>query len=262
MRTYSCAHYQALGLLGAWCITGGHWQVKNHALKPRIIDETVLIACLEGTGWLEIGGQQLAIKAGDLFCCPANVPHAYGCGPDGWTILWVHCQGSQVANFCAAAGLSTTAPCCPIARHPQVQAAFSDLIGAMANGDADSPWLAARNLHLLLHTLVWLRHKPDLTSNLASLVREGCETLDELVKASGYSKFHFCRRFKQETGQSPWQYVTNRKMERARELLLGSQASIKEIATRLGFNNPDYFARIFSKHSGVTPRHYRGRGKK
>ncbi len=238
---------------------GGHWRVTTHGIHNRLIDETVLIACVAGSGWLKIQERRFNIKAGDIFCCPPSLSHGYRCGEEGWEIYWTHCQGRQVTTLCEAAGLNAVTPVRPLAHYPQVREAFAVLVDGLAIGGNESPWLAARNLHTLLHALVWHHCKPAKGQSLADLVKEGCESLDELVAASGYSRFHFCRLFKAETGQTPWQYVLDRRLGRARELLLGSHLSIKEIASKLGFNNPDYFSRIFSRNSGVTPKCYRGR---
>lgn len=260
MDTFSCAQVPAVSLLGAWCIMGGHWRITRHALRNRAIGETVLIACVEGRGWLQLGGLRFVVGAGDIFCCPAGTVHSYGCEKGGWEIYWTHCQGAQVAALCEAAGLKAATPVRAFARHPQVRADFAALIQGMAVKGAGTPWLAGRNLFALLHGLVWLHHNPARPRTLADLASVDIGSLDDMVRASGYSRFHFCRRFKQETGQTPWHYLLERKMERAKELLLGSQLSIKEIAGHLGFANPDYFARLFRRNSGVTPRRYRGRG--
>jgi AraC family transcriptional regulator of arabinose operon len=259
LRAYGCAREASLELLGAWCVMGGYWQVTSHALRHRVIDESVLIACVDGAGWLRVGDKTFDVKAGDFFYCPASIGHGYGCEAGGWTIYWTHCRGRQVGELMKAAGFTAASPVRPVAGSPKVQDAFAVLVQGLAEGGPDGAWTAARNLHNLLHVLVWLRHRPVMPPRrLAGLVGDGCHSLDELVSASGYSRFHFCRLFKEETGQTPWQYVLERRLERARELLLGGQLSVKEISARLGFSHPDYFARLFKRSSGVTPRQYRG----
>jgi AraC-like DNA-binding protein len=80
-----------------------------------------------------------------------------------------------------------------------------------------------------------------------------------MATRAGYSKYHFCRRFKLETGTTPWRYLINQKLDFAREQLITyPNKTIKEIATELGFDNPDYFTRCFSSRYGVTPGKYRG----
>ena len=82
--------------------------------------------------------------------------------------------------------------------------------------------------------------------------------LPALNKARERAKALHCTNNLKQTGKAPWAVVTERKLERAKELLLGTFLSIKEIATELGFNHPDCFARLFARHTGVTPKKYRG----
>ena len=71
----------------------------------------------------------------------------------------------------------------------------------------------------------------------------------------GYS--YFRKMFKIYTGIAPAQYQLDLKIRRAREMLLISDKSIKEIAYELGFNSIHYFSRIFKKKTGVSPSYIR-----
>ena len=62
---------------------------------------------------------------------------------------------------------------------------------------------------------------------------------------------------KRETGKSAVRYVTVVKMERARKLLVDSDLRIGEIADKLGFEDIDYFSKVFRKTTGISPREYR-----
>lgn len=72
----------------------------------------------------------------------------------------------------------------------------------------------------------------------------------------GYS--YFRRMFKNFTGISPRQYCLQLKVMRAKELLLTTNKSIKEISFELGFDSIYYFSRFFKKKVGVTPSQFRG----
>lgn len=69
----------------------------------------------------------------------------------------------------------------------------------------------------------------------------------------------FRKRFKKMTGFSPKQYFLMLKIGRAKELLLGQNERIKNIANNLGFDDPYYFSRLFRRKEGVSPRAYRHR---
>ena len=70
-----------------------------------------------------------------------------------------------------------------------------------------------------------------------------------------YTKFR--RLFKQYTGQAPAQYFLNLKIHRAKEMLRGTNASVKEISYILHFENPEYFATLFKRRTGVSPSDFR-----
>lgn len=65
----------------------------------------------------------------------------------------------------------------------------------------------------------------------------------------------FCSTFK----IPPIQYIQNKKMDLAQNLLLNSMMSIREIALKCGFEDSDYFSRIFKKKMNMSPRQFRGK---
>ena len=78
-----------------------------------------------------------------------------------------------------------------------------------------------------------------------------------LARLSNYSDRQFIRLFKETLGCIPIDYITNLRMQKARELLKTSSLPIAEIASRCGYNDSNYFSRIFKKHNAETPSEYR-----
>jgi transcriptional regulator GlxA family with amidase domain len=72
----------------------------------------------------------------------------------------------------------------------------------------------------------------------------------------GYSWFR--RMFKNYTGLSPRQYCLQLKIMRAKELLLSTELSVKEISYELGFESIHYFSRMFKQKTGKSPSEFRG----
>lgn len=81
--------------------------------------------------------------------------------------------------------------------------------------------------------------------------------LDELARISCLSKFHFLRLFKLAFGQTPYQYITAIKMNRAKAMLTSTSSEVKNIATSLGYPDASTFSRAFHRHLGVYPSQYR-----
>lgn len=77
--------------------------------------------------------------------------------------------------------------------------------------------------------------------------------LEEVAQEAGLSSFHFAREFRAVTGQTPYQYLLDQRMERAKRLLKNQAWSIQEIAAMTGFHSPVNFVRAFRQRVGVTP---------
>lgn len=81
-------------------------------------------------------------------------------------------------------------------------------------------------------------------------------SVDELSKKANMSKPSFFRLFKHEIGISPVEYIIRERINRAKQYLSASK-SVKEACFASGFNDLNYFIRIFKKHEGITPGGYR-----
>ncbi|MGP1373755.1 MAG: helix-turn-helix domain-containing protein [Almyronema sp.] len=81
--------------------------------------------------------------------------------------------------------------------------------------------------------------------------------LADLAKLIGLSPFHFSRLFKQSLGISPYQYLIQQRVERAKRLLKHSDQAIVEIALACGFNSHSHLSKQFRQLTGTTPKAYR-----
>ena len=86
-------------------------------------------------------------------------------------------------------------------------------------------------------------------------------SLDEISREYDISPYYFSKIFKDETGENFIEYLTGVRMEKAKQLLLNKELSMKEICSMVGYADPNYFSRSFKKNVGVTPTEYReGKG--
>ena len=81
--------------------------------------------------------------------------------------------------------------------------------------------------------------------------------LDMLARAAGCSRFHFLRLFKAAYGEPPGQYLTRRRVERAKSLLRSANLTVTEICTLVGFSSLGSFSARFTELVGVPPTVYR-----
>ena len=81
----------------------------------------------------------------------------------------------------------------------------------------------------------------------------------ECARRFNMSESWLIRCFRQRTGMTPQRYLTDIRLNQAKELLAASSLNIGEIAAVVGYENALYFSRIFRKYVGVSPREYRER---
>ncbi len=80
--------------------------------------------------------------------------------------------------------------------------------------------------------------------------------LQDLAREACLSQFHFSRMFRNSTGESPYRYLTRRRIERAKEML-SRGCGADEVARVSGFSSLSHLGSVFLKYVGVTPRKFR-----
>jgi AraC family transcriptional regulator len=81
--------------------------------------------------------------------------------------------------------------------------------------------------------------------------------LSELTQLLKMSEFQFSRRFKRSMGFTPYQYVLQQRLERAKHLLRATKLSVMEIAMRCGFSSHSHLGKLIRQHTGLSPKAYR-----
>jgi AraC family transcriptional regulator len=112
------------------------------------------------------------------------------------------------------------------------------------------PSLKASTRHELMKRLV------DATDYLYTYFDKN-PSLDELSSVSCLSKFHFLRLFKVAYNQTPHQFITTLKIERAKTLLQKTRSDVRSIGTEVGFKDSSSFSRSFYNQVGVYPSQFR-----
>lgn len=82
-------------------------------------------------------------------------------------------------------------------------------------------------------------------------------SLQDAAAQLNYSDAYFCRFFKQNFDKNFIMYLSELRVEKAKELLADMTVNIKEISQRVGFRDSGYFTKVFKRVTGVTPSEYR-----
>jgi AraC-like DNA-binding protein len=83
--------------------------------------------------------------------------------------------------------------------------------------------------------------------------------LEQIAGHASFSRYHFLRLFRAAFDQTPHQYLTERRISRAKELLEHGDMSVTEVCLAVGFDSLGSFSTLFRRHVGYAPRVYRAR---
>jgi signal transduction histidine kinase/ligand-binding sensor domain-containing protein/DNA-binding response OmpR family regulator len=81
-------------------------------------------------------------------------------------------------------------------------------------------------------------------------------SVENLSHELGMSRVHLYKKLSALTGKSPIEFIRLLRLQRAKQLLSGSQLTVSEVAYQVGFNNPKYFAKYFKEEFGILPSAY------
>ncbi len=82
-------------------------------------------------------------------------------------------------------------------------------------------------------------------------------SLEEVARIANLSPYHFIRTFKALTGKTPYAYLLDVKIEKAKELLKLNGYTVTDVCFRCGFNNLEHFSSVFKRKLGMLPSQYR-----
>ena len=240
--------------------------------RPESLDQALLIYCVKGVGWCELAGQLHTVRAGDLLVLPPDAP--YTCGAhvaNPWTLHWACAVGANLPEYLSELGVSVRAPLVWMGEDLQLARLFNEVLQTLENGSSFLNLLQAS--YALTHLLaVSIRHRHERTRDTSDVVEKVAqaiiymsEHLDQPLRVSALaalanlSQAHFSVLFKQQTGCSPRDYLHLLRIHRACQLLRGSTLNVKEIASKLGYQDQFHFSRQFKAFQGLSPTEYRER---
>ncbi len=116
-----------------------------------------------------------------------------------------------------------------------------------------APNLMPRPIEVLSVDTQFLKQMQDL---IETRIDDPRLNVAELAQALNISPRQLQRKIQSFTGQSPVLFLRNYRLERAKQLLEQGAGSISEVAYAVGFNTPDYFAKVFKEQFGVQPSQY------
>ena len=217
-------------------------------------DETVeLVVVEQGTMHVRLGDRCGTHRATEVAVIPPRVRHGSWTEADAVREVIIHLDAAELA---ARSPGTVPRGIWAAADHP----ATATIGDAVAERQQDVAELA---LALLEHVR---GRAPQVVANDPRIVAaaeavagalERAWTVAAMAEIAGMSEAHFARRFRDVVGASPMRYLQQQRLGRAQWLMHASDASITEIALRVGFGSPSRFSEAFAQRHGVSPSRWR-----
>lgn len=240
-----------------------HWEVGKRVGAHSHADMFQLDHFPGGEGTYSIGGRKCRINSRQFFFVEPNSSHEIVSSSRN---LLVNLTVKFVHNGMGKAFLPTVLEL-PSAVAREASEQFRSVISAGVLGDAAQKTIAACRLaELLVRLRQHWEHssRPEsedpLVAGAKAYMRQHLGeplTLADLGRSLGVAPEHLCRTFKNRTGTSPFEYLRQLRVQRARQLLEQSSAKVLAVARQAGFGSSVQMNRVFQKYLGTTPRAYR-----
>ncbi|MCP2307125.1 AraC family transcriptional regulator [Kitasatospora paracochleata] len=266
-------HYLTPGPLqlgtGLACLGVGMQRGRLPTVGPRTLDHWVAVVVSSGRGWFAApDGTRQPVTAPAVLWLRPGVPHHYAPDGDGWSESFVDFTGAATAAY-AELGLLPDTAVVPLTATESAQRVIARIAGVCRRGGPLTGVEAAAAVHELLVEL--RRHRADLDPAgepvLEVLRRDACLPLSvsEHARRAGMTVPELRRAVQAVGAVGPKEYLLTVRLNEAKQLLAASELPVAAVARRVGYDDPAYFTRIFTRRVGVAPsvfraQQYRGDG--
>lgn len=270
MRSYA-AHRCDLASVG---LSTKHFPTRYHYHNARRSVGCIFQYTLAGEGRFHDGRRVLPVPAGCGFLVETPSPTEYRlprpdevAGPPVWRFAYLTLVG-DASCYHVRRLLSHHGPIVSLALLSVPVTIMLDLYRRMLEGEEPDELTINMEVQRFLLELTRALRTP--THRLPDAVVAACDyverflaepglTVEDLARAACYSRFHFTRLFKLHMGVTPYQYLVQRRIRRAMDLLTSTSRPIKQIALEVGFSNVSWFCNAFRHQMQATPSQVRAR---
>lgn len=237
--------------------------------KGRILQEYQINYITEGAGILETSTDQFPVGSGSILILRPGMWHRYK--PDaatGWNEHYVGFNGEFGARLFQEGFFQNKKPVLYVGFQERLLKLFFEIIQIVKEEKTSHQQMCAANTILMLSTILSVTKNQEFAGkSIEHTIQKACLHFRENLKSNlnmedlanhfnvGYS--YFRQMFRKYTGISPTQYHLSLRIQKAKDLLVSTEMSLKEIAIELGFETYFYFSRVFKDKTGKSPMEFR-----
>lgn len=236
-------------------------------------DSHFILVTVSGEGALEYEGKKYRLDASSVAWIDCFQRHRYYT-PEGkapWVFFWLHFTGLSVKGYYQQFRSGNGSPLLRVKNPLPFQNKIRDLITLEETASPKKEALSSMVIVELLTAILCLSFKAAATSNgIPRFLRETADEMDkrftEYLSLTYFAEKHhvnasyLSREFRRHFGVTLKQYLTRKRISKAKEYLKYSDLTVSEIAERTGFENSSYFIRTFKKSEAVSPLAFRRSG--
>ena len=250
----------------------GYYRVESGPIikttRPKGRRDYQLLYIAEGKAHFHFNGNKRIVNKGEMVLFRPYDPQFYFYYPkDKCQVFWVHFTGNDVEQLLNEYKLPNE-KVFYAGNSSEYQWLFEQMIRELQLCRANYQELLTillRHIFLLIDRFLKEGGKTgvDALNEIQASIRYFNENYTKDIHIEDYAKsLHispcwFNRRFKQVTKMTPLQYILSVRLANAKTLLETKDYNVTETAYAVGFHNPLYFSKMFSKHFGISPSEYR-----
>lgn len=233
----------------------------NHEYGPQIKSHYLFVLVNKGTAVMLPENRVRFGECDMLVMLPGERIHYKAL--ENWSISWLGLYGSTVAKYVELFGITPQNPTMRISLYNELKAVM-DKIYDLSNDQSLSSKLSIVGLiyeffAILLKCSGESPKSEFVNASLKIIEYNYCTNIsvEKIAELLRVDPAYFSRKFTEKMGLSPKKYIINKRLERAKELLRSTDASIYEVSNSVGYEDQFYFYRIFKKYTKLSPSEYR-----